>query len=55
MTFSTLKKDSGKPDFWQFISTLLGQLYAKIEKQLPNSFGANGLWVQKGQNLTYPT
>ena len=34
--FSTLTKDllsnSSKPVFWQFISTLPGQLYAKIEK-----------------------
>ena len=41
--------------FWQFISTLPGKLYAKIEKKLLNSFGANGLQVQKEQNLTLPT
>ena len=41
--------------FWQFISTLPGKLYAKIEKKLPNSFGANGLRVQKEPNLTLPT
>ena len=35
------------PPFWQFISTLPGKLYAKIEKKLLNSFGANGLQVQK--------
>ena len=34
------------------ISTLFGQLYAKIEKQLQNSFGANGLKVL---NVTFPT
>ena len=33
-------------------STLPGKLYAKIEKRLLNSFGANGLQVQ---NLTLPT
>ena len=36
-------------------STLPGKLYAKIEKRLLNSFGANGLQVQKEQNLTLPT
>ena len=41
--------------FWQFISTLPGKLYAKIEKKILNSFGANDLQVQKGQNLTIPT
>ena len=47
--------DSSKPVFWQFISTLPGKLYAKIEKKLLNSFGANGLKVQKEPNLTLPT
>ena len=32
---------------WQFISILLGQLYAKLEKKLLNSFGANGLLSAK--------
>ena len=36
-------RTSSKPVFWQFISTLPGKLYAKIEKRLLNSFGANGL------------
>ena len=36
-------------------SILLRPLYAKIEKKLLNSFGANGLRVQKGPNLTFPT
>ena len=42
--------------FWQFItpsSTLPGKLYAKIEKTLLNSLGANGLQLQKEQNLCY--
>ena len=43
------------PPFWQFIRTLPGKLYVKIEKKLLNSFGANGLQVQKEQNLTLPT
>ena len=34
---------SSKPVFWQFISTLPGKLYAKIEKKLLKRFGANGL------------
>ena len=58
LTFLTLKKTfraiKSKPVFWQFISTLPGKLYAKIEKKLLNSFGANGLLVQKGPNLTFP-
>ena len=40
---------------WQFISNLPGKIYAKIEKKLLNSFGANGLQVQKEQDLTLPT
>ena len=43
------------PVSWPFISTLPGKLYAKIEKKLLNSFGANGLQLQKEQNLTLPT
>ena len=31
------------------------KLYAKIEKRLLNSFGVNGLRVQKEPNLTLPT
>ena len=33
----------------------LGSSMPKIEKKLLNSFEANGLRVQKGQNLTFPT
>ena len=55
-TFLTLKNDlqsdSSKPVFWQFIITLPGKLYAKIEKKLLNRFGANGLQLP---NLTLPT
>ena len=51
----TIIERSSKPVFWQFISTLIGQLYAKIEKKLLNSFGANGPQVQKGPNLTFLT
>ena len=52
MTFRAIQANQS---FWQFIGTLLGQLYAKIEKTLLNSFGANGLQMQKGPNLTFPT
>ena len=51
----TFRAIQANPPFWQFISTLPGKLYAKIEKKLLNSFGANGLQVQKEQNLTLPT
>ena len=51
----TFRAIQANPSFWQFISTLPGKLYAKIEKKLLNSFGANGLQVQKEQNLTLPT
>ena len=37
-------------NFWQSLSTLLGQLYAEIVKKLPNSFWASGL---QEQNLTF--
>ena len=40
---SDLEKDlSIKPVLWQFISSLPGKLYTKLEKMLLNSFGANG-------------
>ena len=52
MTFRAIQAN---PPFWQLLSTLPGKLYAKIEKKLLNSFGANGLQVQKEQNLTLPT
>ena len=51
--FWPLKKDLFGSSL--LISTLPGKLYAKIEKKLLNSFGANGLQVQKEQNLTLPT
>ena len=36
-------------------SLVLGHLYDKLENSLLNRFGANGLQVQKGQNLTLTT
>ena len=52
---SVLLNNIDKYVFWQFISTLPGKLYAKIDKKLLNSFGANGLRVKKEPNLTLPT
>ena len=53
MTFwpwkKTFRANSGKPDFWQFISTLLGQLYAKIEKKLRTVFEQMASEWKKGK------
>ena len=38
-----------------FGSSLEYPSWEALEKKLPNSFGANGLKVQKEQNLTLPT
>ena len=41
--------------FGSSLVPFLGSSMQKIEKRLLNSFGANGLQVQKEPNLTLPT
>ena len=49
-----LKSDSIKSNFFrQFISTLFGNLHAKIQKKLSNSFWENCLKVKNEPNLTF--
>ena len=51
----TFKAIQSNLSFDSSFSTLLWQLYAKIEKKLLNSFGANDLQMKKEPNLTFTT